>query len=93
MSREEIRVLLDPNIGELREVRSRLKLRKAELIVLYNQRKKKAAELTRFCIQNENKTADTTEPESILTESERPAKRANVVSGLKSSSDAPWTSA
>lgn len=60
---------------------------------MYDQQTKATDDLTWLRTQHPNRTAETAEPESVATESERLAKRAKVVREAENSVGAPWSAA
>lgn len=78
---------------ELKKVQWLLILMKDELVTVCSQQTKTQAQLSRFCVQVVNKTAETTEPKSVLTKSELPAKQKKVVRESESGLGVPPTAA
>lgn len=80
---------LHAKIEDSKEAQSQLYLKEDKLVTLYDQQTKTTAERTRLCTQNLNKTAKRMDSEFSVTESERPAKRANLGRVAESSLGAP----
>lgn len=73
--RKDIFEQLNVKLMELKDMQSKLELRNNVLITMYEQQTKTTAEHAQLRTQCSNKTAATTESESVVMESEQPATR------------------
>lgn len=90
---EATREQLEAKVAKLKAKKSHWEIKNDEPTTLYGDRTIRAVELARLHTLKENKTSEFSKLGSVAKESERPAKCAKVVLGVKNCGNAPSTAA